>query len=61
MKFTYMSTLLCFFLFGCSGQEPEEEELDKIVYLEEDKGEWSLPEESVVEELVQTIEETSFE
>jgi uncharacterized lipoprotein NlpE involved in copper resistance len=60
MKLIYVAVLSCFCLLGCSNQEKEEDELGKIVSLEDDKTEWSLPEEGI-EEPLQTTEEATSE
>lgn len=60
MQLMYVAILFCFCLVGCS-QNEEEDELEKVVFLEEDKGEWSLPEEKSIEEPAQMFEETISE
>lgn len=60
MQLMYVAILFCFCLVGCS-QNEEEDELEKVVFLEEDKGEWSLPDERTIEEPAQMVEETISE
>lgn len=60
MLLIYVCMIFSFCLLGCSANE-EEDELEKVVFLEEDKAEWSLPEEVSIEEPAQMVEETISE